>query len=92
MNTEAMAEQATKRVSQFIARSAGQHSRAIREHADEWTIESMENAAACHQQDMDKLALLYELGCKYEISMEDSRKLCDVAGIDFAQLMRSTRV
>jgi hypothetical protein len=55
-------------------------------------MESMENAAACHQQDMDKLALLYELGCKYEISMEDSRKLCDVAGIDFAQLMRSTRV
>ena len=55
-----------------------------------WTEESMNEAAACHQIEMDKMGLLYEIGCKYGISLEDSRRLCDVAGLDFAQLMTNT--
>ena len=53
-------------------------------------LEQMEHDAACHQIEMDKLGVLYEIGCKYGISNDDCRRLCDVAGVDFAALMKST--
>ena len=93
MNIEQMAHDARERVLHSINRSAGQHMRAMRKPtADEWSRESMESATVCHQIEMNKLAILYEIGCKYGISDVDSRRLCNVAGIDFAKLMESTGV
>jgi len=91
INHKQMAITASKHVTHSINRSAGQHQRAMREAREPmWAQESMENAAACHQIDMDKLHVLYEIGCKYGISFADSRRLCDVAGLDFSELMKST--
>lgn len=88
MNTETMVADAQKRVANFVARSAGQHIRSMREaHID---YEFGGDTMACNQQEMDKLAVLYDIGCKYGISMAGSRRLCDVAGISFSKLMDST--
>ena len=51
-----------------------------------WTDESMNEAAACHQIERDKLATLYEIGCKYDMGESEMRRLCDVAGLRFEQL------
>jgi len=57
--------------------------------SDDWRRESAAGAASCQQIEMDKLSLLYELACKYSISDADSRRLCDVAGLSYQQLLET---
>jgi hypothetical protein len=89
MNAETMASAALSRVAMHINRSAGQHSRAMRESSLDAFSESMGEASAQRQIDGDKAAIIRDVICEL-CSLGASKKrtdtlaaqLCSVAGID----------
>lgn len=88
MNTETMASESHARVMQFINRSAGQHSRAMRESSIDAFAESMNECAAQRQIDSDKAAIirdvicmLVDAGCSQKTTDTMASQLCSVAEI-----------
>ena len=39
------------------------------------------------QMQQDKLDVLYAIGCQYDVSRADMRRLCDLSGVLFRELM-----
>jgi hypothetical protein len=68
MNTEAMAQQATVRLTQHINRSAGQHSRAIRE---------------ARQIDAPTTADIFAIGMESVTAYRFAEWLCKGAGVSY---------
>lgn len=61
----------------------------VLEHQEQDERESQDAAAADHQMALD---VLYHIGCQYNVEDADMRALCDLALINFNELMNYSGV